>query len=91
MPAKIIVLGNQMGGVGKTTAAVAISAELGKRGHRVEFLDFDIQGGATVNVSRGVGEEHALPFTAQHLAAVVRGNPKALRATVLRPPSSATI
>jgi chromosome partitioning protein len=44
MPAKIIVVANQKGGVGKTTTAVSVSHSLALRERRVLLVDFDPQG-----------------------------------------------
>lgn len=78
MTAKVISFGNFKGGVGKTTASVALGAELGRRGHKVVLLDFDIQGNATVNISRAQSAEAKMPLDVRHLAAVVRSNPSGL-------------
>lgn len=51
MPAKIIVVANQKGGVGKTTTAVSISHALALRERRVLLVDFDPQGQCAVSLA----------------------------------------
>ncbi len=51
MPAKIIVVANQKGGVGKTTTAVSISHALALRDRRVLLMDFDPQGQCAVSLA----------------------------------------
>lgn len=43
----VIAVGNQKGGVGKTTVAVHLAAGLAERGHRCLLIDLDMNTGAT--------------------------------------------
>ena len=47
--ARVIAIGNQKGGVGKSTLAVHLSAALGERGQQCLIWDLDMNRGATLH------------------------------------------
>ena len=54
---KIIAISNQIGGVGKTTSAVSLAAELALMGKRTLLVDFDPQANATSGLGVQLNEE----------------------------------
>lgn len=72
----VIAIGNQKGGVGKTTVTVNLAAALGDSGHKVLVIDLDPSGGATYHL--GV-DPYAYEGTVELLAG--QGSPADLAIT----------
>lgn len=62
MSAKVITITNQKGGSGKTTVAVNLAGNLGRRGYEVLLADIDPQGSASHYVSTAP-EGREMPLT----------------------------
>ena len=59
---KTIAIMNQKGGVGKTTTALNLAADLTKRDNKILIIDFDPQGNLTQTLNHSGGEYNALEF-----------------------------
>lgn len=85
----VISVANQKGGVGKTTSAVNISAELALLGRRVLLIDFDPQGSATSGLGVSLNDEgkdlYDLFFSRVPLASVIK--PTAIEGLSVAPAS----
>lgn len=77
MSVRVIAVANRKGGVGKTTTAVNVAAELGSRGRRVLVVDLDPQGhaGLGLGVVAGRGDpsvHHVFRDAPVDLAAAIK-------------------
>src|SRR5215468_928946 len=61
----VIAVGNQKGGVGKTTNAVHVAAALGERGYRCLVIDLDPSAGATRHLGVPLQSFAGTPFRLQ--------------------------
>lgn len=77
---KIIAIHNEKGGVGKTTTAINVGAELAGRGFRTLLVDLDQQ--ATLTVGLGADNSGATIFSA--LKDAVEGKESLLPSTIVR-------
>lgn len=71
-----ITVGSPKGGVGKSTLAVALAAELGRRAAgKVLLVDIDITSNAYKHIIKGLGSDFAIPAAAQDGSSLVRDQP----------------
>ena len=67
--AKIITIANQKGGVGKTTTALCLGAELKAKGYKVLYIDLDKQGNTSNVLKADVTKKGSYSVLAERLKA----------------------